>query len=102
MATTWAPMSAQGQTAAAQTALIAAPPPITTGSTEDCDYTDGLILKVDRGGSVTGPVTMTHDRGRTTKPDGSVYIESEDRLDIQPGITITGPAAFCSRVKHTP
>lgn len=70
-----------------------------TTNSEDCKPGDGLVLKLDAGSSITGPMTLTSIKGYSKAPDGTQYTDYEDDLSITAGNTVTGPMVICSRVR---
>jgi hypothetical protein len=90
--------------------VAAAPPPdthdktdvpfnqVTTTPNENCDETSGIVMKLEKGGSITGPFTITETTGLFRYPDGSLRASTEDDIRVTVGQTLTGPITICSRI----
>jgi len=63
-----------------------------------CDENSGIVIKLEKGGSITGPFTIDETTGFFRYPDGSMRAATEDMLNVTAGQTITGPITFCSRI----
>src|SRR4051812_15746626 len=63
----------------------------------ECVPGQGVTFHLEKGASITGPMTMSSTGGTTIQPDGTKRREFYDELSLGEGKTITGPQTLRTR-----